>query len=200
MIVGLGCAQVVLGMPWLTKNNPPINWVKKTTTFTNEHIWKTALSTKLAIATHKEEVSLPSQYTTYADIFSKWTFKVLSPQWEFYHAIELKESFIPKVAKIYPLNPQEVEACKEFVEENLKTGWIQPSKSPQAAPFFFVKKKDGKLQLVQDYQYLNNHTVKNAYPLPLISNLIDNLWHFSHFTKFDVCWGYNNICIKEGDE
>ena len=60
--------------------------------------------------------------------------------------------------------------------------------------------KDRKLRPVQDYQYLNEHTVKNAYPLPLVSNLVDNLRQFSLFTKFDVQWGYNNIQIKEGDE
>ena len=91
-------------------------------------------------------------------------------------------------------------ACQAFIDENLKTGQIQPSKSPQASPFFFVKKKDGKLRPVQDYRYLNEHTVKNAYPLPLVSNLIDNHCQFSLFTKFDVRWGYNNIRIKEGDE
>ena len=93
-----------------------------------------------------------------------------------------------------------MDACGEFIEENLKTGHIQPSKSPQVSPFFFVKKKDRKLHLVQDYQYLNEHTVKNTYPLPLIINLIDNLCCFSRFTNFDVCWGYNNIRIKEGDK
>ena len=90
--------------------------------------------------------------------------------------------------------------CREFIVENLKTGRIRPSKSPQASPFFFVKKKDRKLHLVQDYRYLNEHTVKNTYPLPLITDLIDNLCCFSRFAKFDVCWGYNNIRIKEGDE
>ena len=127
-------------------------------------------------------------------------FNTLPPQQDFDHTIELKESFVLKVAKIYPLNPQEVDTCREFIEENLKTGRIQPLKSPQASPFFFVKKKDRELCPVQDYQYLNDHTVKNAYPLPLIADLVNNLQQFSHFTKFDICWGYNNICIKEGDE
>ena len=95
------------------------------------------------------------------------------------------------MAKIYPLNPQEVDVCKEFVEESLKTGRIWPLKSHQASPFFFVKKRDGKLQPVQDYRYLNDHTIKNAYPLPLVSNLVNNLQCLSHFTKFDVHWGYN---------
>ena len=71
MIVGLGCAQVVLGMLWLTNNNPHIHWVKKNITFNDEHIQKTTLSTELAITAPKEEVSLPSQYADYADIFSK---------------------------------------------------------------------------------------------------------------------------------
>ena len=69
-----------------------------------------------------------------------------------------------------------------------------------ASPFFFVNKKDGKLRPCQDYQYLNEHTVKNAYPLPLISELLDKLKGAKHFTKLDVRWGYNNIRIRDGDQ
>ena len=88
----------------------------------------------------------------------------------------------------------------EFIDENLRSGKICPSKSPQASPFFFVKKKDGSLRPCQDYQYLNSHTVRDAYPLPLISNLIDKLKDAKVFTKFDVWWGYNNVQIREGDQ
>ena len=69
-----------------------------------------------------------------------------------------------------------------------------------ASPFFFVKKKDGKLRPCQDYRYLNERTVKNAYPLPLISEIVDKLKGAKYFTKFDVRWGYNNVRIKEGHE
>jgi len=70
-----------------------------------------------------------------------------------------------------------------------------------ASPFFFVSKKDaGKLRPCQDYQYLNDWTIKNAYPLPLISEIIDKLKGARYFTKMDVQWGYNNIQIKKGDE
>ena len=175
MIVGLGRPQVVLGMPWLTKHNPCIDWEKKTVILNDEHIHETTLSMELAIATPKDEVMLPSQYSIYADVFSEQTFNALPPWRDFDHAIDLKESFTPKVAKLYPLNPEELTACQVFVDENLKTGRIRPSKSPQASPFFFVKKKDGKLRPVQDYHYLNEHTVKNTYPLPLVSDLVDNL-------------------------
>ena len=69
-----------------------------------------------------------------------------------------------------------------------------------ASPFFFIKKKDGKLQPCQDYRYLNDWTVKNAYLLPLISELMDKLKGAKHFSKMDVRWGYNNIQIRQGDE
>jgi len=63
-----------------------------------------------------------------------------------------------------------------------------------------VLKKDGKKRMVQDYQYLNSWTIKNNYPLPLISDLIDSIGKKKVFTKMDLRWGYNNVRIKEGDE
>ena len=71
---------------------------------------------------------------------------------------------------------------------------------PASLPLFLRQKERWQALSSQDYCYLNEHTVKNAYPLPLVSDLVDNLCQFSHFTKFDVRWGYNNIRIKEGDE
>jgi len=74
-----------------------------------------------------------------------------------------------------------------------------PSRSPIGTPVFFVKKKDGKLHFIQDYRALNTITHKNRYLLPLIDDLICCLKRARYFTKLDVCWGYNNVCIKEGD-
>ena len=76
------------------------------------------------------------------------------------------------LGKVYQLTQDEQKALLDFVKEQLAKGYIQPSKSPYATPFFFIKKKDGKLQPVQDYWQLNKWTVKNHYPLPLISELI----------------------------
>ena len=87
-----------------------------------------------------------------------------------------------------------------FLEVNLRTGQIRPSKSPIVAPVFFIKKKDGSLKLVQDYRTLNAVTVKNRYPLPLISKLVSQLCGARYFTKLDVQWGFNNVRIKPGDE
>jgi len=91
------------------------------------------------------------------------------------HAIELIPNTTLKDCKIYPLNAKEQEELDNFLEEHLKSGRIRPSKSPCAAPFFFVKKKDGSLRLVQDYRRLNEATIKNKYPLPLIQELIDKV-------------------------
>lgn len=66
--------------------------------------------------------------------------------------------------------------------------------------FFFVKKKDGKLRPVQDYHRLNAIMVKNWYPLPLISELVNKLKGAKYFTKLDIQWGYNNVHIRKDDE
>jgi len=87
-----------------------------------------------------------------------------------------------------------------FLEENLCTRQIHLSKSPMVALVFFIKKKDGLLQLVQDYRALNSVTVKNRYPLPLISKLVSQLHGARYFTKLDVHWGFNNVCIKPSNE
>ena len=61
-------------------------------------------------------------------------------------------------------------------------------------------KKDGKKRIVQDYRYLNKWTIKNNYPLPLISDILENIGTKKVFTKIDLRWGYNNMRIKEGNE
>jgi hypothetical protein len=69
-----------------------------------------------------------------------------------------------------------------------------------ASPFFFVKKKDGALRPVQDYRKLNEMTIKNSYPIPLIDELVDKICGAKIFSKLDIHWGYNNVRIREGDE
>ncbi|SJL17461.1 uncharacterized protein ARMOST_21012 [Armillaria ostoyae] len=147
------------------------------------------------------EEMVPPDYRSFRDLFSKENFDELPERKPWDHAIEL----IPNAkstldCKVYPLNRNEQEQLDKFLDENLDSGRIKESKSPFASPFFFVKKKDGSLCPVQDYRKLNEMTIKNRYPLPLISELIDKLQGAKYFTKLDVRWGYNNVRIKEGDE
>jgi len=136
---------------------------------------------------------VPSQFHEFLKVFDKEAsdrFPTSKP-WD--HKIKMKERFEPKSFKTYNLTPEETKELDSFLDEQLAKGYIRPSKSPMASPFFFVSKKDGKLRPCQDYRYLNEWTIKNAYPLPLISELLDKLKGAKLFTKFDVRWGYNNI-------
>jgi len=116
------------------------------------------------------------------------------------HAIDVKEDFKPSKAKVYLLSRNEREEVQKFVDEHLKKGYIRPSKSQQTSPVFFVGKKDGGKHINMDYRKLNRQTVKNNYPLPLITELIDNMGSKQVFTKMDLWWGYNNVRVKEEDE
>jgi len=116
------------------------------------------------------------------------------------HAIDLKETFKPRKGRIYPLSKNKREEVQNFVEDQLRKGYIRPSKSPQTSPVFFVGKKDGSKQMVMDYRNLNDQIVKNNYLLPLITELINNMGSKKVFTKMDLRWGFNNVRIKEEDE
>jgi len=93
---------------------------------------------------------------------------------------------VPKKGKIYSLSRVEREEVQEFVKNQLRKGYIRPSKSPQTSPVFFVLKKDGKKRMVQDYQYLDSWTIRNNYILPLISDLINSIGKKKVFTKMDL--------------
>src|SRR5258706_11139137 len=88
----------------------------------------------------------------------------------------------------------------EFLRENLANGHICPSKSLIGAPVFFIKKKEGSLHLVQDYWKLNEIMIKNSYLLLLVSDMLTRLRNVEWLPTLDLCWGFNNVHLKEGDE
>jgi Reverse transcriptase (RNA-dependent DNA polymerase) len=173
---------------------------------TDVWIHKTNIATELAIEENSkktdkmDEQLVLVEYHEYLDIFSEEKAHHFPESRPWDHKIKIKEEFEPKSSKNYNLTPAEQIKLDKFLKENLEKGYIQPSQSPMASPFFFVSKKDSKLWPCQDYWYLNNWMVKNSYPLPLILEIMDKLKGAKYFTKLDVQWGYNNIWIKKGDE
>lgn len=143
---------------------------------------------------------IPQEYHEFLDIFSDKAASQCPERKIWDHKIELKPEFIPRSFPIYNLNMDEEQILKEFIKENLEKGYIRESKSPMASSFFFVGKKDGKKRPCQDYRHLNAGTVKDVYPLPLISDIMDKVKGKKFFTKMDIRWGYNNVRIAEGDE
>jgi len=148
----------------------------------------------------KVEELVPERFHKWKKVFGKVESERMPTRKPWDHAIDFREDFVPKKGRIYPLSRTEKEEVQEFVASQLKKGYIRPSKSPQTSPVLFVPKKDGKRRMVQDYRYVNKGTIKNSYPLPLISELIDSMGTKKVFTKMDLRWGYNNVQIKEGDE
>jgi len=148
----------------------------------------------------KIEEMVPKKFLKWRKVFGKVESERMPTRKIWDHAIDLKETFKPRKGKIYPLSKNEREEVQNFVEDQLRKDYIRPSKSPQTSPVFFVGKKDSSKRMVMDYRNLNSQTIKNNYPLPLITELIDNMGSKKVFTKMDLRWGFNNIRIKEGDE
>ena len=96
-------------------------------------------------------------------------------------------------AKAYTMTLKKEEALNQWLDKQLKTGLIVESKSRYAAPCFYILKKDGSLQLVQDYRKLNQVTIKDKTLLPLIGEVINKLKEVRYFNKLDLIWGYNNV-------
>jgi len=162
---------------------------------------RVAYPTKRLTLTQAEWNTIPQPYRRHARVFSEEAAQRFPEPRIWDHAIDLKPgapNALP--GKIYSLTAQEQDELKKFIIEHTRKGYIRPSKSPYAAPFFFIKKKDGKLRPVQDYRRLNQWTVRNTYPLPLIPQLINKARARALFTKFDIRWGYNNVRIRRGDE
>ncbi|KAF8749953.1 hypothetical protein RHS01_09609 [Rhizoctonia solani] len=167
-------------MTWLTAEAPLIDWQQGLITFPEQ----------VKIASEEEAdldplADLPQQYHKFA---------------KYDIAIDLIPNAKLSPGPIYGMTNAESKALKQHINEELATGKIRPSTSSAGAPVMFVKKADGSLRLVVDYQKLNNVTHKNVYPLPRQDDLMAKLRNAKLFTKLDLCWGYNNVRIKEGDE
>ncbi len=142
-----------------------------------------------------------SKYTDFTDIF----FPKLAAELPEHtgindYAIKLVDDRQPPYNPIYSLGLVELEILKAYIENNLANGFIRPSKSPAGAPIIFNKKPDGSLRLCVDYRGLNNLTIKNRYPLPLVGEFLDRLGWVRRFTQLDLTNAYHRIRIRERNE
>lgn len=141
---------------------------------------------------------IPEYDKDYADVFSEELFKELPPNRIFDCEITFKEGAkLPKPTRAYPFSPAEDQAMREYIEAELASGKISPSESPLAAHCFFVKKSNGTLRMVVDYRKVNDITIKDSFPLPLLSKLIEHTKGSKWFFKLDLRMGFHNLRIKE---
>ena len=117
-----------------------------------------------------------------------------------YCAINLRSGTAPPKGRLYSLSAPERKAMEDYINNSLAAGNIRPSSSPAGAGFFFVGKKDGSLRPCIDYRGLNEITIKDRYPLPLLSSAFELLQGATVFTKLDLRNAYHLVQIREGDE
>ena len=154
-----------------------------------------------ALLFDKASTEVPAEYSDYSDVFSAENAAELPENTGMNeHAIELEEGKQPPFGPIYSLGPVELETLKTYIKTNLANGFIRPFKSPAGAPIFFDNKPNGSLRLCVNYWGLNNITIKNQYPLPLIGESLDRLGWARRFIQLDLTNAYYRMRICEDDE
>ncbi|SYW85397.1 uncharacterized protein UHO2_01643 [Ustilago hordei] len=143
---------------------------------------------------------IPKPYQHLQDVFDEVEADKLPHHTEHDLHLELIEGGKPPQGPLYLKGPKEMSELRRYLDENLEKGFIRPSKSPARSPVLFVPKKDGGLRLCVDYRGLNEITVKNRAPLPLIEEQLFLLRKARIYTKLDLRAAYNLIWIAKGDE
>ena len=227
MVAPLEIGPIVLGAPFFRKAQPILDWdtstIRPPSNSTNfkhprtENLHISRISAEVFNAIDNEPKGaiylrsitvdppplkdlVPVEYYDFLDVFSEAEASKLPPHRPFDHRIPLIEGAQPSFGPIYSLSITEQEALRDYLDKNLQKGFIVPSELPAASPILFVKKKDKSLRLCVDYRKLNNITVKNRYPLPLIGDLLDQLRAAVVFSKIDLRGAYNLLRIAAGEE
>ena len=200
---------LVLGHPWLELHNPQIDWstskIMGWSSFCHSSCLQSALppvdiSVAPSPCVPPDLSTVPPEYHDVGEVFSKERALSLPPHRPYDCAIELLPGTTLPSSRLYNLSRPERGAMETYINDSLAAGIIRPSSSPLGAGFFFVSKKDKTLRPCIDFRGLNNITVKNKYPLPLISSAFEPLQGATVFSKLDLRNAYHLVRIRDGDE
>ena len=146
------------------KEEKKVKRVKRVATIEEEKIVRWAVDDKedwgreeeVKVDHRKIKKMVPQRFLRWRKVFGKVELKRMPTRKIWDHAIDLKETFKPRKRRIHPLSRNKREKVQNFVEDQLRKGYIRPSKSPQTSPVFFMNKKDRGKRMVMDYCNLNN--------------------------------------------
>ena len=243
-VLPLARYDAILGMPWLSRHNPTIDFRSKKVQiqedtfgargheagedaeFAESHFISAAQANatirsgdEAYIAWVSTEDDAPGQdpppirdkegthfgselkalLREFDDLFPDELPDQLPPERTVDHEIKVAEGTAPPSRPAYRLPKPELDELQKQIEELLRRGFLEPSKSPYGAPVFFVKKSDGSLRMVCDWRELNRITIKNKACLPHIEDLFDTVQGSAYFSKLDLLAGYNQIRIQQED-
>lgn len=196
---------LILGYPWLRLHNPHLDWVSGTITEWGRGCHQTCLRAATLLphlepaASAPDISNVPDCYHSPRGVFNKAKATSLPPHRPYDCAIDLLPGTAPPKSRLYSLSALERKSMENYID-SLAAGIIRPSSSPAGAGFFVVGKKDGSLRPCIDYRGLNDITIKNRYPLPLLTSAFELLQGATVFTKLDLRNAYHLIRIREGDE
>ncbi len=205
---------LVLGYPGLVLHNPHIDWPSGKVLSLGSDCKMQCLAgppdfSSDGVSTSPEDVDeeefldlslVPPCYLDLEQVFNKAKATSLPPHRSYDCAIDLLPGTLPPHGRLYSLSAPKHQAMEEYIDAALKAGIIWPSSLPAGAGFFFVGKKDKTLRPCIDFRGLNDITVKNRYPLPLISSGFELLQGATVFTKLDLRNAYHLVHIREGNE
>jgi hypothetical protein len=213
-VTDIGKHDVILGLPWMKEHNPEIDWASEQLKFTRCSCKKDALTAKgprEICAISKEEPEhqaqgsptkeIPLAYKDFEQLFEEELGKEALPRhqsWD--HQIQLADDAVPVYQPLRQLSEDDLRTLKEYIDANLKKGYIRESASPWGSPVLFAGKKDGGKRLCIDYRKLNDLTKKDRYALPLAEELRDRLRGAKIFTQLDLRGAYNLIRMAPGEE
>jgi len=143
--------------------------------------------------------SLPAQYRDFVGIFGEAAQASLPTYGPQYMIVDLEAGKQPPSRKPYPLSPDELELLKEYPDEMLRNGKIRPSKSSAGALIFFAKQANNTLRIVVHYCGLHATTIKDKYPLPLMTMIMEQVGRSQVFSKLKLKLGFNLLRIAKGD-
>jgi len=163
--------DAILEMPWLREKNSRIDWISKEL-YATADAYEILKQPEMSLSEHKS--------------------------WD--HKIPLLNDKQPRWMPLYPMSEDQLKKVRTYLDENLKRGFIRPSKSLTEYSILFVSKKNGTKQLCVNYRQLNEITRRDSYPLPLIKELQDRLGRAKWFTSLDLKEAYYRVWMKEGEE
>ena len=244
VVTELGSVDAILGLPWLERHNPSIDWTTRTLTMADGTVVQATSSTegtaglyvisiekmisslrkRLQVAnrylcsvsmvqTSSDSSSVDSEWDITTDGFSQFTTAMrhvlqehkdilqpptsLPPSREWDHKIDLIDGAKPHNEKLRRMSPAELKGLEEQLEMLLSNGWIRPSSSPFGSAVIMIKKKDGSYRACIDYRAVNKLTKKNAWPIPRIDDMMDQLQGATIFSSLDLYKGYHQCRLHD---